>query len=58
MKKNILIIIFGLILINPFTSCESFLEKNPQGELTQNSFPVSESDALLATNAAYATMRN
>lgn len=58
MKKNIIIFILGFILLYPFTSCESFLEKNPQGELTQNSFPVSASDALLATNAAYATLRN
>lgn len=38
--------------------CEKFLEKNPQGELTQATFPVTESDALLATNAVYATIRN
>lgn len=47
-----------LILILPITSCEDFLDKNPQGVLTQASFPVSASDALLATNACYATLRN
>ena len=47
-------IIFSLAL----SGCEDFLDKNPQGELTQNTFPVSESDALLATNAVYATLRN
>ena len=40
------------------SGCEDFLDKNPQGELTQATFPVSESDALLATNAVYATLRN
>lgn len=37
--------------------CEKFLDKDLQGELTQETFPVSESDALLATNAAYTSMR-
>jgi hypothetical protein len=37
-------------------SCEDFLEKPLQGELTQGNFPVSESDALLATNAVYNIM--
>lgn len=40
------------------TSCEDFLDKNLQKDLTQETFPVSESDALLATNAVYATLRN
>jgi hypothetical protein len=41
-----------------FSGCETFLDKEPQGDLTQNTFPVSASDALLATNATYATLRN
>jgi len=56
--KNIFLGIFGLILLTLSIGCEGFLEKNPQGELTQNSFPISESDALLATNAAYGSLRN
>jgi hypothetical protein len=49
----------GIIIISlTLAGCEDFLEKNPQGELTQTTFPVSESDALLATNAVYATLRN
>ncbi len=48
-----------LILLSiTFTGCESFLDKEPQGDLTQNTFPTTASDALLATNAAYATLRN
>ena len=39
-------------------ACEDFLEKTPQGNLTQGSFPVSAEDALLATNAAYNTLRD
>ncbi len=42
----------------PITSCEDFLEKNPQGKLTQASFPISPEDALLATNACYSVLRN
>jgi starch-binding outer membrane protein, SusD/RagB family len=55
-KQSLLAIPFILSLI--LSGCEKFLEKNPQGQLTQNTFPVSASDALLATNAAYATLRN
>ncbi|MDF1546823.1 MAG: RagB/SusD family nutrient uptake outer membrane protein [Bacteroidales bacterium] len=58
MRKFISISIMGFILLLALGSCEDFLEKNPQGQLTQNTFPVSESDALLVTNAAYASLRN
>ncbi len=37
--------------------CTDFLDKEPQGSLTQASFPTSASDALLATNAVYAALR-
>jgi hypothetical protein len=49
------------IILLPFlfitSGCEDFLQKDPQGELTQQEFPVSQSDALLATNAVYSTIR-
>ncbi len=49
------------VLLIPFlfftSGCEDFLQKDPQGELTQEEFPVSQSDALLATNAVYSTIR-
>lgn len=45
-----------LVLSLSFSACESFLDKNPQGALTQTTFPTSESDALLAVNASYGTM--
>lgn len=38
--------------------CEDFLEQKPQGQLLQTSFPVTAADALAATNAAYASLRN
>lgn len=38
--------------------CTDFLSVNPQSELTQEAFPQSASDALLATNAAYTSLRN
>jgi hypothetical protein len=39
-------------------SCSDFLDKVPQGNLTQNDFPVNEDQAFLATNAVYNTLRN
>jgi len=53
-KNSVLLIIFLFIILG----CENFLQKDPQGELTQEAFPVSESDALLATNAVYVTIRD
>lgn len=53
--KYIISIFASLMLI---TGCEDFLEKNPQGKLTQEVFPSTASDALLATNAVYATVRD
>lgn len=56
MKKITIIMIvisFGL-----FQGCEDFLELNPQGQLTQESFPTTAADAMLATNAVYSTLRS
>jgi len=39
------------------TGCKKFLQKDLQGALTQQSFPVTPSDALLATNATYEAVR-
>ncbi len=38
--------------------CTDFLQKDPQGNLTQGSFPATAPDALQATNAIYAAVRN
>ncbi len=46
-----------LILLVSAPACEDFLNVAPQSQLTQAAFPSSGSDALLATNAAYATVR-
>lgn len=56
MEKKLRYIVWLFVLV-PF-ACEDFLEKPPQGELTQTNFPVTAEDALLATNAAYNTMRD
>ncbi len=40
-----------------FSGCKKFLEKDPQGLLTQQVFPTTPSDALLATNACYEAVR-
>lgn len=39
-------------------SCEDFLDRKPQGQLLQTSWPTSAADALAATNATYASLRN
>jgi starch-binding outer membrane protein, SusD/RagB family len=49
-----LLITFALILV----SCDDFLSVNPQGELTQEAFPQTSQDALLAVNASYTILRN
>jgi hypothetical protein len=54
MKHHSILLILTFVLV----SCDGFLDVNPQGQLTQASFPTSGSDALLATNAAYSTLRN
>jgi starch-binding outer membrane protein, SusD/RagB family len=58
--KRIKVIIFLLMTAAMITSlggCKKFLTKEPQGLLTAADFPVSASDALLATNATYESMR-
>ncbi len=58
-RTNILPLVIGTLftlLILP--GCEKFLEEDPQGQLTQENFPENASDAVLATNAAYATLRD
>ena len=50
--------IFSLICIVAFaTACDDFLNVQPQGELTQEVFPSSQEDALRATTAIYAILR-
>ena len=52
-KNKILLCIFILLV-----GCTDFLQMDPQGDLTQASFPASSSDALQATNAVYAAVRD
>lgn len=52
-RTKILFCIFSLSL-----GCTDFLQLDPQGELTQATFPTSQQDALLATNAVYTAVRN
>jgi hypothetical protein len=47
----------GLASILLLCGCEDFLDKSLQGKLTQDGFPTSKSDALLATNAVYSSTR-
>ena len=49
------LIVLGMLLP---TSCQDFLEKPLQGELTQESFPTTAEDALAATNAVYNITRS
>jgi starch-binding outer membrane protein, SusD/RagB family len=55
MKIRTLLFFFILILL---IGCTDFLKTDPQGQLIEASFPVSSSDALLATNAVYAAVRD
>lgn len=48
--------VITILLVSP--GCNKFLQKDLQGELTQQSFPTSASDALLATNASYEILRD
>lgn len=52
-------IITGFLCLSLFLpmACEDFLDKQPQGELTQSNFPLTATDALQATNAVYNTFR-
>jgi hypothetical protein len=54
-KKYSLYITLALLII--FSGCKDFLDVEPQGKLTQENFPVTSADALLATNACYTTLR-
>lgn len=54
-KIYLLIPIFLIAFLLP--GCSDFLDKPPQGKLTQEDFPVTQADALLATNACYTTLR-
>ena len=47
----------AVLLLLPL-SCDDFLDKPLQGKLTQENFPTSASDALLATNGVYNIMLN
>lgn len=55
--RNLILVATALVVMTGFSGCEDFLEKSPQGQLTQEAFPVTESDATLATNAVYNTLR-
>ena len=56
MKKYWNYIALSVMLV--MSGCSDFLDDNPQGQLTQEAFPTTESDALLATNAAYVSLRS
>lgn len=52
-KKYTLFVLTALV----FSCGDDFLDKPLQGELTQENFPATAGDALLATNAVYNTLR-
>jgi starch-binding outer membrane protein, SusD/RagB family len=56
--NNIISPALAFLLFISLNCCDSFLQKDPQGALVSASFPVTASDALLATNGVYATLRN
>lgn len=58
MKSVIRVFIAILIPCFLLAGCEDFLQKDPQGELTQEVFPQTAADAVLATNAVYSSIRS
>jgi len=54
---KIFVIVLGSFTLLISSGCEKFLDNDLQGSLTQQAFPVSASDALLATNATYQVFR-
>lgn len=53
--------VFGVLLVSMALlplSCSDFLDKPLQSTLTQENFPVTDADALLATNGIYNTLRD
>jgi len=58
MKTKLSISLISLSLLFIALACEDFLENQPQGKVTQAAFPSSASDALLAVNASYSTLRS
>jgi starch-binding outer membrane protein, SusD/RagB family len=58
MKTKISISIILMAFLFIMAGCEDFLQKDPQGEMTQEAFPTTAADALLATNAVYVSIRN
>jgi hypothetical protein len=55
MKKLYKLWLIAFILI---AGCTNFLQIDPQGSMTQTSFPTTESDALQSTNAVYTAVRD
>jgi hypothetical protein len=59
MKNNSISVKLMAVMFSLFaTNCSDFLEKPLQGQLTQENFPVTANDALLATNAMYNVLRS
>ena len=57
-KAILYALVTGIILVTfLFPGCNKFLDIPPQGQLTQEDFPKTASDALLATNATYESLR-
>jgi starch-binding outer membrane protein, SusD/RagB family len=55
---KIVFVIPATILLFVSPGCKKFLQKDLQGQLTQQSFPTTAADALLATNASYEILRD
>jgi hypothetical protein len=56
--KSIKTIFIFLLAMMAGSCSDSFLENPPLTTITDETFPVTERDALLVTNAAYSNMRN
>lgn len=60
MKKilyKLIPVLMAALALNMLISCKDFLNREPQGVLTQQIFPTTPDDALQATNAIYNILR-
>lgn len=51
-------VLYFVLITGLLAGCSDFLSVKPQSQLTQEAFPKTSEDALLSTNAVYATLRN
>lgn len=57
-NKRFIVFVFLFAILAGGQRCKNFLDESPQGNLTQEFFPSNASEARMATNACYNTLRS